>query len=73
MNDGFEVEKRAFKQLVDYNEVEFAGLCHLVGGILQPQFDHLRRVLAAALQPGAQLFPARRQDEDQHGIGEDAA
>src|SRR5450830_1270596 len=69
VHHGFHVEKGALKQFVDYNEVEFRGLRHFDGGVLQAQFDHVRGVFAAALQARAQLFPAGGQDEDQDGIG----
>ncbi len=35
-------------------------------------FDDLGRVFCTPLQARAQLFPAGRQDEDQHGVGENA-
>ena len=69
MNNGFQVEKRAFKYLVDYNEVEFLALRQFLARIGQAQLDHLGRVLTAARQAGAQLVPARRQHEDEDGVG----
>ena len=55
MNNGFDIEQRALKQLVDYNEVELAGLRHLNRSVLQPHLNHRRAVLTSALQPLAQL------------------
>jgi hypothetical protein len=70
VNYGFQVEKRALKQLVDYNEVEFTDVGHLDGSVLEADFDDIRRVFAPALQPRAQFFLAGRQDEDEDGVGE---
>ena len=50
MNYGFQVEKRALKQLIDYNEVKFAHLRHLGGCILEADFDDFGGVFASALE-----------------------
>ena len=70
MNNSFEVEQSFVKKLVNYNEVKFVGLRHLLGGILQPDLNHFRAVFATAQQARAQLFPTGRQDENENGIAE---
>src|SRR5438132_577422 len=65
MNDRLQVEERRFKQGIDYNEVELAGLRNLDAGVRHALGDHLGPVFAAALQALLELVPARRQDEDQ--------
>src|SRR5262245_38531033 len=66
MNDRLEVKERRFKQGVDYNEVEMPGLGHLDAGIGQALGDDFGVILATAREALGQLFPAGRQDEDQH-------
>ena len=70
MDNGFEVEQSFVKKFVYYNEVKFVRLRHLLGGVLQAQLDHLGAVFSTALQPSAQFLHAGRQNENQHGIGE---
>ena len=53
MDNGFEVEQSFVKKFIDYNEVKFVRLRHLLGGVLQAQLDHLRAVFSTALQPSA--------------------
>ena len=69
VNNGLQVENCAFKQLIDYNEVEFPGLGHFYGSVFQPQLYDVSAVFAAPLQARAQLLPARRENENKHGIG----
>ena len=70
MDDRLQVEQRRLEQGIDYNEVEVAGLRHLDARIGQALGDRVGAVLAAAQQPLAQLVPARRQHEDEHGVRE---
>src|SRR5512140_3549063 len=68
VDDGLQVEERGLEQLIDYNEVEVLGLCHLDARIGQARGDHLGSVFTTALQPLLQFGPARRQDEDEDRV-----
>jgi hypothetical protein len=50
VNNRFEVKQSTIKYFVDYNEVEFLGLRHLDGSVLQAQLDDVGGVFASALQ-----------------------
>jgi hypothetical protein len=72
VDDGFQVEQGRLEQGIDDDVVEVPGLCDLVAGVDHALRDDFGCVLAAAAQAAVQLFPRRRQDEDQHGAREDA-
>jgi hypothetical protein len=72
VDDGFQVEQGRLEQGIDDDVVEVSRLRNLVPGVDHALRDDFGRVLAAAAQAAVQLFPRRRQDEDQHGAREDA-
>ena len=49
MDYRFQVKNGPLKQLINYNEVKFLGLCHLRGSVFKPQLNDRRRVFAAPL------------------------
>src|SRR6478752_10771147 len=63
VDDRLEIEQRRLEQGIDYNEVEVLGLRHLDPRVPHPLRDHLRIVLATALQPLQELVPTRRQEK----------
>src|SRR6476619_4299987 len=71
MDDRFQIEERRLEQGVDYNEVELIRLGDLDARVGHPLLDRLGVVLAAPFEAKAQLVPARRQDEDEHRVGEE--